>query len=147
MLQLTSPKATDIKCSGKQPQVRIWNPVLIMTNISSKDAPSTKDDIHMILGHLHSVVKLEKNQTTKKDTRPIPEERSAPSLLMDHRISVQRTHCETCQCNSRPSDSDVLVKTRISCQSKNRDLVACLKVRFATNSRETKTRKRGRPSA
>lgn len=55
-LQLTPPKATDIKRIGKQPQ----------------DAPCTKGDIRMVLDHLHRVVKLDKNET-----RPIP--RNHPS--------------------------------------------------------------------
>ncbi|KAF8259297.1 hypothetical protein EI94DRAFT_1707226 [Lactarius quietus] len=131
--KLLSSLATDIKRIGKQPQ----------------DAPSTKDDIHMILGHLHRAVKLEKNQTTNKETRPIPEERTVPLLSTDNQTSGQCTHCETCQCNIHPSDLEVLVKTCIKSQSKNGDPgpVACLKVRFTTNSRETKSRKRGRPSA
>ena len=98
----------------------------------------------MILDHLHRVVMLEKDQATHKDreTRSIPG-KSMPSPPTDYRTNRKRDQRSQCQCDSRPSGSEVLVKTRIKtkgCQSKNEDPVAYLKVRV-TNSTEKKMKK------
>ncbi|KAH9011835.1 hypothetical protein EDB85DRAFT_1900758 [Lactarius pseudohatsudake] len=144
--RLLSFLARDIKCIQRQ----------------SQDAPCTKGDIQMILDHLHRIVKLEKNQTTHKETctGTIPcktalpaDRRNQASMTVKFGGSnwrgVKPTHSPSCQCDNRPldrpSDPGVNVRTRVkmkSRSSKSEDLAACLKVQFLTNLREKKNSKR-----
>ncbi|KAI9440805.1 hypothetical protein H4582DRAFT_2056084 [Lactarius indigo] len=96
-LSLTSSKAKDIKRIRKQPQ----------------DGPCTKGDIQM----------LENNQSTHKETCPIPEKRKVPSPNWAS-MAVVKTH----------------IKMK-SCRSKSIDPVASFKIRFSTHLREKDNKK------